>query len=73
MPSGLLERMRRNPAADWQIRDVEAVCRAYGCIVSSREGNVPLSCEASIRSRNIDHSGAPPHQAGLHPQARALY
>jgi hypothetical protein len=27
MPSDLLERMRRNPAADWQIRDVEAVCR----------------------------------------------
>jgi hypothetical protein len=26
----LLERMRRNPAGDWSIRDVEAVCKAHG-------------------------------------------
>jgi hypothetical protein len=25
-----LERMRRNPAADWTINDVEAVCREHG-------------------------------------------
>jgi predicted RNA binding protein YcfA (HicA-like mRNA interferase family) len=30
MPSDVLERMRRNPAGDWQIRDVEAVCREFG-------------------------------------------
>ena len=29
MTSDLLERMRRNLAADWTIRDIEAVCRAY--------------------------------------------
>ena len=28
--SNLLERMRRNPAGDWAIGDVESVCRAYG-------------------------------------------
>jgi hypothetical protein len=32
MPSDLLERMRRNPAGDWQIRDVEALCREYGLL-----------------------------------------
>ena len=26
----LLDEMRRNPAADWSMRDVETVCRAYG-------------------------------------------
>jgi hypothetical protein len=30
MPSDLLERMRRNPAGDWRIQDVEALCREYG-------------------------------------------
>jgi len=30
MPSDLLESMRRNPAGDWRIRDVEAICREYG-------------------------------------------
>ncbi len=30
MSSDVLERMRRNPAGDWQIRDVEAVCREFG-------------------------------------------
>jgi hypothetical protein len=29
MTSVLLERMKRNPAADWTIGDVEVVCRAY--------------------------------------------
>jgi hypothetical protein len=28
--SGRLDRMRRNPRADWTIGDVEAVCREYG-------------------------------------------
>jgi predicted RNA binding protein YcfA (HicA-like mRNA interferase family) len=30
MPSDLLESMRRNPAGDWRIRDVESLCREYG-------------------------------------------
>ena len=30
MTSSLLERMKGNPAADWTISDVEAVCYAYG-------------------------------------------
>ena len=29
MPTDL-ERMRANPAGDWRIRDVEALCRGYG-------------------------------------------
>jgi predicted RNA binding protein YcfA (HicA-like mRNA interferase family) len=34
--SGLLERMRANPAGDWQIGDVEALCREHG--LSFRRG-----------------------------------
>jgi predicted RNA binding protein YcfA (HicA-like mRNA interferase family) len=30
MPSALLESMRRNPAGDWRIRDVESLCLEYG-------------------------------------------
>jgi len=30
MASDLVERMRGNPAGDWQIRDIEAVCREHG-------------------------------------------
>jgi len=30
MSSDRLERMRRNPKADWTIADVRAVCREYG-------------------------------------------
>lgn len=30
MASGLLEDMRRNPAADWRIGDVETVARQHG-------------------------------------------
>ncbi len=30
MASDLLESMRRNPAGDWRVRDVEALCREYG-------------------------------------------
>jgi hypothetical protein len=32
VPSDLLERMRRNPARDWQIRDVDAVRREHGLL-----------------------------------------
>jgi len=38
MPSDLLERMRRNPAGDWQIRDVEAVCRECGLLFRAGKG-----------------------------------
>ena len=30
MSEDRLERMRRNPAADWTIADVTALCRTYG-------------------------------------------
>jgi len=30
MPGDLVARMRVNPAGDWRIRDVEALCREYG-------------------------------------------
>jgi hypothetical protein len=44
MPSDLLERMRRNPAADWHIRDVEMVCREHGLLF--REGKGTSHCHA---------------------------
>jgi hypothetical protein len=44
MASDLLERMRRNPAGDWAIRDVETVCCEYGVLFRPGKGNVPLSC-----------------------------
>jgi hypothetical protein len=28
--TALLERMERNPASDWDMRDVEGLCRGYG-------------------------------------------
>jgi hypothetical protein len=35
-----LERMRRNPAADWTIGDIEAVCREFRIeCVRSRKGS----------------------------------
>jgi hypothetical protein len=30
MVKSLAERMRANPRGDWTIRDIEAVCRAFG-------------------------------------------
>jgi hypothetical protein len=33
-----LDRMRRNPAADWTIADIEAVCREYGLRCSPPTG-----------------------------------
>ena len=38
MPLDLLERMRRNPAGDWQIRDVEALCREHGLLFRPGKG-----------------------------------
>jgi hypothetical protein len=44
MPTDLLERMRANPAGDWRIRDVEALCREYG--LSFRFGKVTSHAHA---------------------------
>ena len=44
MSSDLLDRMRRNPAGDWQIGDVEAVCREYGLLF--RPGKGTSHCHA---------------------------
>ncbi len=72
MPGDLLERMRANPAGDWRIGDVEALCREYG--LSFRFGrHVACSCAPSLGARDFDHSGAAADQADLHSQARALY
>jgi len=30
MASQLLEKMRSNPAGDWRIRDIEALCNEFG-------------------------------------------
>jgi len=38
VPSDLLKRMRRNPSSDWQIRDVEAVCREHGLLFRPGKG-----------------------------------
>ena len=39
MLSERLERMRRNPADDWTISDVEAVCGEYGLLFRSGKGS----------------------------------
>jgi hypothetical protein len=36
--SDLLDRMRRNPAGDWHIRDVEAVCGEHGLLFRAGKG-----------------------------------
>jgi hypothetical protein len=33
-----LERMRENPAADWTISDIEAVCREHGILCEPSHG-----------------------------------
>jgi hypothetical protein len=66
MPTDLLERMRANPAGDWRIRDVEALCREDG--LSFRLGKGTSHAHARHPS-----AGASADQAGLHSQAGALY
>ena len=39
MASDLLDRMRRNPAADWTIADVEKVCRDHGLMFRAGKGS----------------------------------
>jgi predicted RNA binding protein YcfA (HicA-like mRNA interferase family) len=38
MASDLLERMKRNPAGDWSIRDVEAICHESGLLFRPGKG-----------------------------------
>jgi hypothetical protein len=38
VPSDLLERMRRNPAGNWHMRDVEALCREFGLLFRPGKG-----------------------------------
>jgi hypothetical protein len=38
MMNSLFERMRRNPAGDWTIRDVETVCRQFGILCAPPRG-----------------------------------
>ena len=35
---GLLDRMRRNPAGNWRIDDVQTLCRRYGLQCSAPRG-----------------------------------
>jgi predicted RNA binding protein YcfA (HicA-like mRNA interferase family) len=39
MPSDLLDRMRHNPAGDWQIQDVETICREHGLLFRHGKGS----------------------------------
>jgi hypothetical protein len=39
MASDLLDRMRRNPVGDWNIRDVETLCREHGLLFRSARGH----------------------------------
>lgn len=39
MASDLLEQMRRNPAGDWQLRHIEAICREYGLLFRWGKGS----------------------------------
>ena len=38
MTADLLERMKRNPAGDWIIRDVETICLEYGLLFRPGRG-----------------------------------
>jgi hypothetical protein len=73
MASDLLERMRRNPAGDLNIRDVETVCREYGVLFQPGKGTSHCHAKHPAARENIDYPGAAADQASLHSQARALY
>lgn len=38
MSDDLLERMRRNPAGDWTIADIERLCRTHGIVCQPPSG-----------------------------------
>jgi predicted RNA binding protein YcfA (HicA-like mRNA interferase family) len=37
--SDVLQQMRRNPAGDWTMADVDSVCRAYGLALRPGKGS----------------------------------
>jgi len=39
MSADLFDQMRRNPAGDWTIRDVESVCHKYGLLFRVGKGS----------------------------------
>ena len=39
MASDLLDRMRRNPVGDWNISDVETLCREHGLLFRFGKGS----------------------------------
>jgi hypothetical protein len=61
--SDLLDRMRRNPAADWQIRDVEAVCSEHGLLFRPGKGTSHCHAKLPLGARNSDDSGSSADQA----------
>jgi hypothetical protein len=63
--------MRGNPAGDWQIRDIEALCREYGLLFRPGEGT--SHCHAKHPAARVNDPGAAPDKANLHPPAGALY
>jgi len=64
MGSDLLERMRRNPAADWRIEDVERVCREHGLLF--RAGKGTSHCHAKHPDAREILTIAAADQARLH-------
>jgi hypothetical protein len=72
MPTSLLERMRANPAGDWQIRDVEHLCREFGLSFRFGKGSHAHAHHPSAQEI-LTHSCASSDQAGLHSQIGALY
>ena len=58
MAADLLDRMRRNPAADWTIADVEKVCRDHGLLFRA---GTDSHCHAKhpASDGNSDNPGPP--------------
>ncbi len=49
MATDLLERMRRNPAGDWTIHDVEAICHEYGLLFRPGKGTSRIAMQSTRR------------------------
>ncbi len=72
MASSLLDDMRRNPAGDWRIGDVETLCQNYG--LSFRFGKGSHATVHHPTAREIlTIPSRRPIKPGLHSQARTLY
>jgi hypothetical protein len=62
--SDRLDRMRRNPAADWNIGDVEAVCREFSVECSpSRSG----SSHYKVKHRSVPEVLTVPFKRPIKP------